>query len=118
MAQRLLPFLAWGLLGLVAFATLVPIGLRPMSGLSSNVERIATFAGLGFVFALAYPHRLPVIIAVVACAAVGFEILQMLVATRHASMRDLGFKLIGGGVGIAAGYLASRLWQRLGSRGS
>lgn len=111
--MRLLPVLAWLLLAAVAFVTLAPIGLRPNSGFSPNVERFVTFGALGFVFALAYPRHLLVIIGVVLGAAIAFEVLQLLVATRHGTLRDLGIKLIGGGLGIGAGEVVRRVWERL-----
>ncbi len=116
MTSRFLPIIAWLLLAAVAFVTVAPIGLRPVTAFSPNVERFATFALVGFAFALAYPRQLVLIVAVVFGAAVGFELLQMLASTRHARLPDMGFKLIGGGVGIAAGLVANRLWHRVAAR--
>ena len=101
---------------MVAFVTLAPIGLRPDSGFSPNVERFAAFAALGFAFALAYPRRLALIVIVVIGAAIGLELLQALVASRHARLGDMGCKLIGGGLGILFGVTATSFAARYGSR--
>lgn len=110
--MRLLPVLAWLLLAAVAFVTLAPIGFRPNSGLSPSIERFVAFGAVGFLFALAYPHRLWLIVVLVLGAAVGFEALQLLSASRHGRLFDLAVKLAGGGLGIAAGVIADRLWRR------
>lgn len=114
--MRLLPLLAWLLLAAVAFVTLSPIGLRPNSGFSPNIERFVTFGAIGFMFALAYPRHLLLIVAVVACAAIGLEVLQLLSPSRHGRVFDLAVKLFGGGLGIVAGIIARRVWQRLFAR--
>lgn len=111
--MRLLPLLAWLLLAAVAIVTIAPIGFRPVSSFSPNVERFVTFGAVGFVFALAYPRRLLLIIAVVFGAAISLELAQLFAAGRHGTLRDLGIKLLGGGLGIAAAVLARRVWERL-----
>lgn len=110
--MRLLPLFAWLMLAAVVFATLAPIEYRPSSSFTPNFERLGTFAVLGFLFALAYPRRLLVIIALVLGAGVGLELLQLLAVGRHGTLRDLVFKLVGGGLGIAAAVVLRRLWQR------
>lgn len=111
--MRLLPLLAWLLLAAVAFATLAPIGLRPTTGYSPTIERFLAFGAVGFLFALAYPQRLWLIIVVVLGAAIALEALQLFAASRHGRLFDLSVKLGGGGLGIMAGIVARRLWERL-----
>ncbi len=111
--MRTFALLPWLLLGAVAFVTLAPIGLRPNSGLSPNIERFAAFAAVGFSFALFYPRQLVLIGLLVIGAAVGFELLQALVASRHARLGDMGFKVLGGVLGIALGAAAPLLVRRL-----
>ena len=50
--MRPLPILAWLLLAAVAFVTLAPIGFRPVSSFSPNVERFFTFGAVGFALAM------------------------------------------------------------------
>lgn len=105
---RLLRVTAWLLFAAIVFVTLSPIGLRPVTGEPPNLERAVAFAVFGAVFAIAYPRRLPLVIGLVVAAAIGLELLQMLAATRHARMPDMGFKLLGGGIGIAIGTMLTR----------
>jgi glycopeptide antibiotics resistance protein len=109
--RRLLPVLAWLLLAAIAFVTLAPIGLRPNSGYSPNIERFLAFGAVGFLFALAYPRRLWLIIAIVLGAAVAFEALQLVSVSRHGRLFDLAVKLAGGGLGIAVGAVFNRVWR-------
>lgn len=101
----------------MAFVTLAPIGLRPNSGLSPNIERFAAFAAVGFSFALFYPRHLLLISLLVIGAAIGFELLQALVASRHARLGDMGFKVLGGVLGLALGAATPMLARRLRATG-
>jgi len=104
---------AWLLLAGIAFVTLAPIGFRPNTGYSPSIERFLAFGAVGFLFALAYPRRLWLILALVLGAAIGLEALQLVSASRHGRVFDLAVKLAGGGFGIAAGLLTARLWRRV-----
>ncbi|MGE0525277.1 MAG: VanZ family protein [Variibacter sp.] len=93
--------LAWGALGAVFIATMVPIGLRPISGLPINAERFLAFAALGALFAAGYPRRFWLVSALVLVAAGGFELAQHVTLTRHGTVHDFLVKGIGGGLGLA-----------------
>ena len=101
--QTVAIILAWlVLIGLVA-ATLVPLGLRPHSGLSPQAERFLAFAIAGLCLALAYPrHPILIVVALVATAA-GLEVAQYLAINRHPGFPDLVAKLLGGGAGLIIG---------------
>jgi hypothetical protein len=45
-------------------------------------------------------------------AAVGFELLQVLLADRHARVEDLAVKVAGAACGVGAALSAGRHWQR------
>lgn len=111
--MRLMKLLAWLLLAAIAFVTLAPIGFRPNTGYSPNIERFLAFGAVGFVFALAYPRHLWLILAVVLGAAIALEALQLVSVSRHGRVFDLVVKLAGGGLGIAVGVVAERLWRRM-----
>ncbi|MBN9315482.1 MAG: VanZ family protein [Devosia sp.] len=113
MLRRLLPILAWLLLAAIAFVTLSPIGFRPESGLSPNYERFAAFAAVGLMFALAYPRHIWLVLLLVLGAAIAFEALQLVTAGRHGRLWDLVVKLLGGGIGIAAGAVLRWVWTRM-----
>ena len=109
----LLRAFAWALLLFIAFSTLAPIGLRPITGASPNLERAAAYAVFGFVLALAYPRHLWLGLGAIVLSAVGLELLQLLAASRHARLADAAVKLSGGGVGLAIGMVVDRLiWSR------
>jgi glycopeptide antibiotics resistance protein len=110
--MRLTPVFAWLLLAAVAFVTLAPIGFRPNTGYSPTIERFLAFGAVGFLFALAYPRRLWLIVVIVLGAAIGLEALQLVSASRHGRLFDLAVKLAGGGLGVVAGMVARRIWQR------
>jgi uncharacterized membrane protein len=56
MARKLVQLFAWITLGYIAFATLSPIGLRPVVTYNPAYERIAAYAILGVLFG-AWPSR-------------------------------------------------------------
>ena len=104
-----LRILAWLLLAGIAFVTLAPIGLRPVTEAPPNIERALAYALFGAAFALAYPRRLGLALLIIVASAVGLELLQALAATRHARLLDAGVKLMGGGLGVLVGLAISRL---------
>jgi glycopeptide antibiotics resistance protein len=105
--QQVLRAAAWLSLGVILLSTLVPIELRPQSPFSANWERLLSFFVAGLLFSLAYPRRLLLVIVVVVGAAIGFELLQLFAGTRHAQVRDMMVKLLGGGVGVGLGAVVS-----------
>lgn len=110
MPSRILHVLAWLLLGLLAFATLSPIGLRPVTGASADLERFVAFALVGLLFAMAYPRHVILVVVLVLSSAVALEGLQMLAAGRHARLGDTAVKLLGGSLGVALGWMLTRYW--------
>lgn len=108
----LLRIAAWLLLLGLVFVTLSPIGLRPVSPLPVQVERALALAVIGFVFALAYPRHIVLVALVVLGATVLLEALQVLAPSRHGRLVDVAVKLVGGGIGLVAGWAATRLRPR------
>lgn len=108
-------FLAWILLAALIFDTLVPIGLRPVSGAPVGLERFGAFAALGFLFAFGYPRRRWEVLALVTLAGAGLELLQVLEATRHGRIGDGLVKIAGGGFGVAAAMALRRVSARAGA---
>lgn len=105
MLHKLIIAAAWASLLFIAFATLVPLHLRP--GLadvetfsSVLVERIGAFAVLGCLFSMSYPRRYGFICGLVFGSAIVLEALQIFVPDRDARVVDAIEKLLGGGVGI------------------
>jgi hypothetical protein len=95
---------AWLSILIVLLVTLVPIGLRPATGLSPNIERFCVMAAVGALFAAAYPRRFWLIVLTLSLTAAMFEPLQYIAAGRHPSFRDVEFKSLGAAIGAAFGY--------------
>ena len=108
---RIVQILAWTTLLLVALATLSPIGLRPRLPVAVDMERALAFALLGFLFATAYPRKIWFSIGVVLIGAFGLEIMQDMRFDRHGRIDDAVLKAVGGIVGVAAGWIVSRVGQ-------
>jgi hypothetical protein len=108
-ATRILQITAWLLLIGLAIVTIGPIQFRPVSPLPTQLERSLALAVIGFVFALAYPRRLLLVIVLVVGATTLFEALQLVEPSRHGRLVDVAVKLIGGGFGVAAGNVLNRL---------
>jgi VanZ like family len=109
MFQALLRILAWTGLVAIAFVTLAPLGLRPVTGLPPDVERFAAFAAVGALFAAAYPRYIVFAGVVVLGAAVSFELLQLLAPTRHGTVMDASIKVAGGLAGLCAVWIACQV---------
>ena len=107
---------AWCALGLVAFATLSPIGLRPDSGLPAQVERFTAFLTMGLMFGLAYRARPLRIALLVLGSALALELLQLLAPGRHGMLPDAGVKLAGAAIGLGITWAAGAAVQALRGR--
>jgi xanthine/uracil permease len=82
MIQRISVFTGWLVLAFVVYATLSPVGARPVLALP-HLEHFAAFALMGLAFALAYPNRVLLVVALVVGTAAGLEALQLLTPDRH-----------------------------------
>lgn len=101
MVQRLSLFAGWLTLAFIAFATLSPIGDRPVvAGL--QLEHFAAFALLGCAFAFGYRRSTLLVIALVIGSAFALEALQLLTPDRHGRALDALVKAFGGACGIGA----------------
>jgi hypothetical protein len=106
--QRISIIAGWLALGLIAIVTLLPVADRPSLG-SPDLERFAAFALVGLAFALAYPSRALLVVAIVMGAALGLEMLQLLTPDRHGRVVDALVKALGGISGICVGQMLSFL---------
>ncbi len=101
---------AWLLVVAVFVMTVGPIGLRPVTDLPPNAERVIAYLVVGGAFGMGYASRpLRSILVVVGCAAL-FELAQHLAPGRHGVFLDFVFKGSAGMLGVLAGsYLARML---------
>jgi hypothetical protein len=107
-AQTFFRVVAWLLLAGVVFATLSPIGLRPVTRAPADLERFAAFCVIGGSFCLGYPrHRFLILLLVI--AAVGaLEFGQNLVVGRHGRLHDAAIKMSGALLGAALVMFGNR----------
>lgn len=106
--MKLVRVLAWVSLLFIAYATLVPIGLRPHLSSDPQVEHVAAFEVVGFLFGVAYPRHMLLVAAVVFCSAIALEALQLVDPGRHGRWWDVTLKLAGGAIGLLIGWGAPK----------
>jgi hypothetical protein len=97
---------AWLALAAIAIVTVLPIGLRPTTPYSPNIERFCVMAVVGGLFVLAYPRRLWVVLGILVCATALLEPLQFFALGRHPSFYDVVVKSAGAATGAIAGYFS------------
>jgi VanZ family protein len=108
MIQRVSIVAGWLALAFIVYATLSPIGDRPVVA-GAQLEHFAAFAVLGLAFGLAYPKRLFLVAAIILGSAFGLEALQLLTPDRHGRLIDALVKAAGGICGIGLGQIAPLL---------
>lgn len=111
--KRAATLLAWLLFTVIAYSTMSPLDLRPRIGHLVHLERFGAFGLLGLLFAIAYPRWIGRVLVLVLATAVGFELLQMVSADRHARVTDVAVKLAGGACGVLAGWIFTRYRSRV-----
>lgn len=104
---------AWTLLVAVAILTLGPVGLRANLGILPDLDRVLGFAAFGFVFAIAYPKHLRLVIILTLLGIVLLEYGQTLTPDRHGSGHDILVKFAGASLGIGAAILAQLSMGRI-----
>jgi len=110
--HRAVVIAAWVVMLAIAFATLSPIGLRPITPFGPTAERFAAFVVAGALFAVAYPRHFALVALLVVGTAALLELLQLFVPTRHGQERDLLVKIAGAAFGLVAGKLFALLAAR------
>ena len=87
MIQRISTIVGWLMLAFIVYATLSPIEYRPVAA-NIQLEHFAAFALAGLAFALAYPNRVLLVVAIILASAFGLEALQLLTPDRLARVID------------------------------
>lgn len=108
-ADKLSKPIAWLLLAAIIFVTVSPIGLRPHTITSVNIDRALAYLVVGLAFALAYPRHWIMVAVLLIAGALFIEYLQYLSPTRHARLQDAGVKAVGGTIGVLAGSIFNRV---------
>lgn len=113
MTKILFRVFGWCFLAAILFMTVSPIGLRPHTIVTPDVDRAAAFFLSGAIFAIAYPRRWISLALFIIAAAFAIEALQFLSPSRHARFNDAEFKAAGAVAGIVAGKIALSLRRAL-----
>ncbi|KQV28172.1 antibiotic resistance protein VanZ [Rhizobium sp. Root1203] len=108
MINRLAKPLAWFLLAAIVFVTVSPIGLRPHTVTSVNIDRAVAYLLVGLAFALAYPRHWMTVATLLVVGAVAIEYMQYLSPTRHARLHDAAVKAVGASFGVLTGCMLNR----------
>lgn len=107
--DRLSRPVAWLLLAAIIFVTVSPIGLRPHTITSVNIDRALAYLVVGLAFAVAYPRHWMTVAVLLIAGAVFIEYLQYLSPTRHARLHDAAVKAVSATTGVAIGSLFNRV---------
>jgi len=101
-------WLAWILVAFIAFATLSPIGMRPVTTAPADMERFLAFGAFGLAFCIGYPrHRVGIILIVIAVTGL-LELAQHLAPGRHGRFHDAVLKAAGAFLGLAIAMATDR----------
>lgn len=110
--RRFARFAAWIGLALIIFVTIAPIGARPATITSTDLDRALAFVVMSSLFVVAYPRRaIPITFALLAAASV-IELGQYFSVTRHPHLHDALVKAFGVLVGVSAGGVANLLSRK------
>ncbi|KQV83580.1 VanZ family protein [Rhizobium sp. Root1220] len=101
--------IAWFLLAGLVFMTVSPIGMRPHTVTSVNLDRVLAYVAVGVAFSLAYPRRWLTVILSLIVGAIAIEYLQYLSPTRHPRFHDALVKAIGASLGGIAGCIFNKV---------
>ncbi len=108
MTVILLRVAAWLSVLVVCVITIGPIGLRPVSLVSVNIERFAVFLVIGSLFGAAYPEKVLLTVLLMIALAGVLEFGQNFIADRHGLFGDFVVKATGCTIGVLAGRLAAQ----------
>jgi len=109
--RTLFRWLAWLLVAAIAYVTLSPIAMRPVTAAPADLERFLAYAAMGLAFCVGYPrHRASILVLVIAITGL-LEFGQHLVPGRHGRMHDAVLKAAGAFLGIAAAAVVDRRRQ-------
>jgi VanZ family protein len=79
---------AWGLIAVIIALSVVPAGLRPVTGAPHDVEHFAAYWAAGLAFGLGYQRRHGLLAFMFVGFAASIEVVQFFVPGRHARLGD------------------------------
>lgn len=109
--SRVVRILAWLSLLTILIVTDGPISFRPQTPFSANVERFASLFVVGAFFGFVYHRRTLKVLVLLLLAICLFEILQLIIDTRHARFNDVIYKEIGSIAGLVSAKITRSLFS-------
>ncbi len=110
MTNKIAKPLAWLLLAFILFVTVSPIGLRPHTIETPDIDRALAYLVAGLAFALAYPKQWKTVAILLICGALAIEWLQYFSPTRHPRFHDAAVKALGASLGLIVGWIFNK-WR-------
>ena len=108
MFERISKTVGWLSLAYIAYATLSPIGSRPVVIADDvQLEHFVAFGLVGLALGMGHPKRLWALAAIVTACAFGLEALQLLTPDRHGRVLDATVKAAGGCFGICISQIGT-----------
>lgn len=104
---------AWLTLLSVAVLTVVPGTYRPSLGFHGRLDAAVAFAVLGAVLGTVYRRHPITVMWVIAMAACGLELAQLLAPGRHTHVRGAEVKAVAGVLGMGFGIFGLKLIELL-----
>ena len=105
-------FVAWTGLAVIIFVTVAPIGARPSTITSADLDRAIAFVVMSALFVIAYPRRILPIALASFLAVFLIELGQYFSVTRHPQFHDALVKAFGVLIGVSTGGLINRVSRR------
>ncbi len=97
--------LAWIVLGLVAFTTVIPAGQKHPFMAMANIDSVIPFGLLGLLFVMAYPEDRRVVALLCIVAAAASESLALVLPQRHIRIERALLKVLATVSGLLVGAL-------------
>lgn len=110
--RRIVLIAAWVGLALVILVTASPIGARPTTVTTTDLDRAAAFALLAALFVIAYPKHVLTVLGVLFVSAFFIELVQFVSVTRHPEIEDALIKALGVVFGSGLGACINLLLRR------
>jgi VanZ family protein len=109
MLQKMLRAASWVIILGLVIVTVVPANERPVTGLQHDIEHFVAFGLAGLTFGLAYTQSVRVNLLSVFVFTLALELSQILLATRHARLRDFMVDAAAACLGIVIAHLRRKL---------
>ena len=102
----------WSLATSIVVLSVVPVGLRPETGVPHNLEHFAIYWATGLAFGLGYERRKSLLLALLVMFSGAVELMQLFVPGRHARLGDFIVDALAVSVGLLTTLQTERIRGR------